>query len=437
MGGDSLRTKVHAHVWPNARLTLTFMELTPAHLLLLAVGIGCAVVGRAVINLIRSGRHHEDNKTILTDTRVALAKDTRRLALVWAEKRTPTRPRVQVFDTPPGPHVRTNHLGHDLVCGRKLPVGVLCSAAPHEHQLVVLVDRVTSILDDVDAEWTASDIRAATTAKTGRAVDDCFVISGGKRMNDKDGTTLAQHGVGKGRQVELRRRKKGAGCGNSKVQPSIDDDECSTAASKALEAAVKAFGIAPGPPEAQALALAQKGLWPETWDGGETWHEEGNKEKALPAALVEAELAAKAAVEAQNLEKFGTTAPNSDKAAKFSHALSFPIWFIVQFTDKHKCWNWKTSRVVRDIIKPMTAMTRCRFAELPEFRDIVGAAQARRRPLSPLLPPPPCNAHRRFRPPNRSRSDRTAGAPSGGCSWRRSRTGPTPTAGSGSTCAAR
>ena len=98
------------------------------------------------------------------------------------------------------------------------------------------------------------------------------------------------------------------------------DDECSTAASKALEAAVKAYGIAPGPPEAQALALAQKGLWPESWDGGETWHEEGNKEKALPAALVEAELAAKAAVEAQNLEKFGTTVPNSDAAARYSHA---------------------------------------------------------------------------------------------------------------------
>ena len=119
------------------------------------------------------------------------------------------------------------------------------------------------------------------------------------------------------------------------------------------------------------------------------------------------------------------------------HALSFPIWWLVAFTIKHNCWHWPTWRVVRDIIKPMTAMTRCRFAELPEFRDIVGAAQARRRPLSPLLPPPPCNAHHRFRPPHRSRSDRTAGAPSGGCSWRRSRTGPTPTAGSGSTCAAR
>merc|ERR1719247_3585548 len=90
-------------------------------------------------------------------------------------------------------------------------------------------------------------------------------------------------------------------------------------AGKALQAAVQAYSIAPGPPEAQALILAQKGLWPETFDGGETWHQEGNKEKALPAALVEA------AVEAQNLQKCGTIVPNSDAAAKFSHALAFPI----------------------------------------------------------------------------------------------------------------
>jgi hypothetical protein len=79
------------------------------------------------------------------------------------------------------------------------------------------------------------------------------------------------------------------------------------------------------------------------------------------------------------------------------HALAFPIWWLVAFTIKHNCWHWPTWRVVRDIIKPMTAMTRCRFAELPEFRDIVGEAQARRSPLgsAALL----CNAHRRFRPP--------------------------------------
>ena len=159
---------------------------------------------------------------------------------------------------------------------------------------------------------TAIDLKAALAAQRGCAVEDCYVVSGGRPMNDEDGTTLGQHGVGKGRRVEVRGRRRG---GMERL--SLSDVP---SAAKALEAAVQAYGIAPGPPEAQALALAQKGLWPESWDGGETWHEEGNKEKALPAALVEAELAAKAAVEAQNLEKFGTTAPNSDKAAKYSHA---------------------------------------------------------------------------------------------------------------------
>ena len=61
---------------------------------------------------------------------------------------------------------------------------------------------------------------------------------------------------------------------------------------KALAALVQAYGIAPGTPEAQAREISHKGLWPETWDGGKTWHEGGNKEKALPAALVAAERAA-------------------------------------------------------------------------------------------------------------------------------------------------
>ena len=80
-------TRDHSHL---------YHELTPAHLLLLAVGIGCAVVGRAVVNLLRPG-HQEDNKTIPENTQVALAKDASTVALVWAEKRTPTRPQVQVF----------------------------------------------------------------------------------------------------------------------------------------------------------------------------------------------------------------------------------------------------------------------------------------------------------------------------------------------------
>ena len=214
---------------------------------------------------------------------------------------------------------------------------------------------------------TAIDLKAALAAKRGCAVEDCYVVFGGRPMNDEDGTTLAQHGVGKGRRVEVRGRRRGGTfvdnvntiaeqLGLAKGPPAtivpqanemlgitpppgatimsqVEElmtqlhlgppkpaDDLATVAVTALEVAVRAYGIASGPPEAQALALADKGQWAETWDDGKTWHEQGDSKKALPAALVEAELAAKAAVEAQNLEKFGTTAPNSDAAAKYSHA---------------------------------------------------------------------------------------------------------------------
>merc|ERR1719424_62243 len=149
-------------------------------------------------------------------------------------------------------------------------------------------------------------------------------------------------------------------------------------AARFLEAAVETYSIAPGPPEAQALALAQKGLWPETWDGGSTWHEQGDPKKAVPARLVEVVRAAKAAVEAQNLAMFGTIEPNSDAAAEYSHGLAVTIEFLVAFTNEHDCWEWPTWRVVRDIVKPLTAATHCRFAELPKVRatGAVGKAES-------------------------------------------------------------
>ena len=85
--------------------------------------------------------------------------------MVWAEKRTPSRPRVQVFDTPPGPHVRTNHLGNDLVCGRKLvPVGALRSAAPNEHQLFVVNERMFAHLRFVASSKTAGHFLRTETS---------------------------------------------------------------------------------------------------------------------------------------------------------------------------------------------------------------------------------------------------------------------------------
>ena len=134
------------------------------------------------------------------------------------------------------------------------------------------------------------------------------------------------------------------------------DAQCTTAAGKALEALVQAYGIAPGTPEAQAREISHKGLWPETWDGGKTWKVGGNKKKkALPRAVVEAERAALAAVQAQNVALLGTNEPDSDAAAEYSHGCGVTIGFIREFTDTYDCWNWPTWRVMRDIVKPLTA----------------------------------------------------------------------------------
>ena len=190
-----------------------------------------------------------------------------------------------------------------------------------------------------------------------------------------DAMTLGQLGVGKDDQVHvLTQLPGGMGCGNSK-QPALDyvpdapvarrepavermaaaDAQCTTAAGKALAALVQAYGIAPGTPEAQAREISHKGLWPETWDGGKTWNAGGNKEKALPPALVAAERAALAAVQAQNVALLGTNEPDSDAAAEYSHGCGVTIGFVREFTDTYDCWNWPTWRVNRDIVKPLTA----------------------------------------------------------------------------------
>lgn len=55
------------------------------------------------------------------------------------------------------------------------------------------------------------------------------------------------------------------------------------------------------------------------------------------------------------------------------------IGFIIEFTNTHGCWDWTTSRVVRDLIQPATASTTdaISFAEVPRVRDsgVVGRAE--------------------------------------------------------------
>ena len=263
---------------------------------------------------------------------------------------------------PPPQQIWTNHLGQDLPCGART------------FQIFVKEGRRTKTLD-VTSDFTASDIKAGVSPKAGYSLLDepTYIKRCGTVMTDA--MTLGQLGVGKGDQVHvLTQLPGGMGCGNSK-QPALDhvpdapvarrepavermaaaDAQCTTDAGKALAALVHAYGIAPGTPEAQAREISHKGLWPETWDGGKTWNEGGNKDKALPPALVAAERAALAAVEAQNVALLGTNEPDSDAAAEYSHGCGVTIGFIREFTDTYDCWNWPTWRVMRDIVKPLTA----------------------------------------------------------------------------------
>ena len=147
-------------------------------------------------------------------------------------------------------------------------------------------------------------------------------------------------------------------------------EELPSAAAAAIDAMIAEHAPAGATALERARAIGAAGLWAETWDGGATWHFEGDKQRALPAALAAAEAAAKAAVEAQDLVAFGTNVPGSEAAAAYSWACAVTIGWLIAFTNEHDCWEWETWRVVRDIIKPATAATRCRYVELLDEGDV-------------------------------------------------------------------
>ena len=140
------------------------------------------------------------------------------------------------------------------------------------------------------------------------------------------------------------------------------------AARAALNTAVEKHGIDPGTPEEQGAALAQRGLWAETWDQGDSWHYSGDPEQPLSPEEAVVECAAMEANEAENYADFGTSKPDSEAAAQASFNRAVTIEWVVSWTTEHNLWEWTTADVVSKKIKPMTAATRCRFEDLPEVR---------------------------------------------------------------------
>ena len=89
------------------------------------------------------------------------------------------------------------------------------------------------------------------------------------------------------------------------------------------------------------------------------------KAKQLPhGGVCMSEQEWKARVEAEDAVAFGTNAPGSQAAAAAAHLRGVTIGWLFEFTELHQCWEWTTQEVVDRIIRPATAPTRCRFADL-------------------------------------------------------------------------
>ena len=130
------------------------------------------------------------------------------------------------------------------------------------------------------------------------------------------------------------------------------------AARAALNTAVEKHGIDPGTPEEQGAALAQRGLWAETWDQGDSWHYSGDPEEPLSPEEAVVECAAMEANEAENYADFGTSKPDSEAAAQASFNRAVTIEWVVGWTTKHNLWEWTTADVVSKKIKPVTRAPR-------------------------------------------------------------------------------
>jgi ankyrin repeat protein len=92
-------------------------------------------------------------------------------------------------------------------------------------------------------------------------------------------------------------------------------------------------------------------------DGSDVWTCYGcRKPVQISSERIQLENAAIAAVREEDLRE--------GAGAASLHARGVTVEYLNRFTDAHDCWEWPTWRVVRDIIKPDTANTRQRFADL-------------------------------------------------------------------------
>ena len=129
------------------------------------------------------------------------------IGLLWSPTSTIRRAFKMGGVPPPFPPTRTNHLGHDGVCGS--------NHAP-KYPVYVRLDKSTTVLQ-VAADWTERELKAGLAAATGRSLAKYYCVGkGGKPLRR---ATLRALGVGTGGRIDMWPRVHGGGCSPSKVAP--------------------------------------------------------------------------------------------------------------------------------------------------------------------------------------------------------------------------
>ena len=65
-----------------------------------------------------------------------------------------------------------------------------------------------------------------------------------------------------------------------------------------------------------------------------------------------------------------------DAHAEFLWSRAVTVGWLLDFTNRYDCWDWTTREVQAYIIKPETAATRCRYADLEHVRAAAGVGSA-------------------------------------------------------------
>ena len=87
-------------------------------------------------------------------------------------------------------------------------------------------------------------------------------------------------------------------------------------------------------------------------------------------------------VRQEDVDAVGTAEPDTEQAAQALHSRGVTLRWLVQFSNEHDCWRWRTAEVVERLVRPHTAAARCRYADLRPMRQkenglplgVVGAA---------------------------------------------------------------